>query len=1091
MNQKKLITILATITIIAILSVSSFTQIAVSTATTYNAAKMTVNGVLASDSYVLFPYDKSNLIVGFSKYGELINGEVGQANGQGLEYKGLDVFANPHVLEEDWSQGWLIDIHYASKENVYKNVWAFAMYTDLSGSTGIGGDWQHCTGGPLDAPHGGRKTNAWATTDPIKVLYDGPRQFVALTNTTIYEDSLKTKALVSVTITFVFDKDKKIVILFKDIKRLDKGKWGRTFQVEFSNRGQWDIGTTSSPPSYAHFYDNLTTVYNYEYHDFYNATYNAAGFDMCQMINTAGTYVGFAAFWPQLFGKIVDGTKHITPDDVLSGLCTQVYNRTWLQLRSPSDRNITFSQHLWPTADFYPRGDGLWSDEPMVFKNGILLSRGAGVNQYTWCGTNDTIVLGSEPLDTDYITVVYKHHVPDGGGADDMVDHVTEPKTPYVIGEWCFDLKDEDYCRQFRAVTVYGLTDRHDGDDDDTVAADKIAAGGWSRGADVIDCEVQYYLNETFNPYDLYSAVDKQESRWLYDKLSLDTATSSIVLTAGLDDQLYYAVMPSEYLSLGATAPTWTGYFIREEHTGGANSTWVNTFQNGTGVAHSKNWALKMKGPSNGYEMLKVTPQATTGTTSAPLTLKLKDLVDFDFWYKFISGTQAPHIQIKVYNSSAGGETGNKWANIMAENTNTQQSTSAWTHYTLNTIGDFIDGHNPDTAFCLTGNSGGLPNSTFHSFEYWTSLLGEYYVGSVGIQVNAGNLAYVDDLSVGYLNKTSGIRYERVYNMEENKLIPSDWNDYCSSAERVLINGTLIKRYGYNATDYEPYYVINFESGTITFWHWSSSDHWHLWVLPIGTHVKVLYSTIEENEKGRYEWMVVGKDAASIDAIGAAYMTEAFDSKKDIEVLMTGLDINETVHGPYAPFVMSRATTGTRTDYRDALGRTFLRDDWCTTYPVSSSDMLFSGGPLANLGAEYFNEFTKAFWARTEYVVNNTGQAGKIFALSCWSRNTYGAGYAVISVYKDLNGTIGFLIWGTTGQDTYYACKWFWSIPDGIEAPDGTIVYSGIEYLQHENLGVTDIVLEITYPTIYPIHPTVSIVERLGTISEKVPHSDP
>jgi hypothetical protein len=222
--------------------------------------------------------------------------------------------------------------------------------------------------------------------------------------------------------------------------------------------------------------------------------------------------------------------------------------------------------------------------------------------------------------------------------------------------------------------------------------------------------------------------------------------------------------------------------------------------------------------------------------------------------------------------------------------------------------------------------------------------------------------------------------------------------------------------------------------------------------------------------------MVVGKDAATIDSIGAAYMTEAFDSKKDIEVQVTGLDINETVHGPYAPFVMGRAATGTKANYRDTLGRTFLRDDWCTTYPVSSSNMLFSGGPLANLGAEYFNEFTNAFWARTEYVVNNTGQANKIFALSCWNRTSYGNGYAVISVYKDLNGTIGFLIWGTIGQDTYYAAKWFWE--------------TGIEYLQTENRGVTDIILKIYYPCLDPTHPTFSIVERLGTISEKEPHSD-
>jgi len=54
-------------------------------------------------------------------------------------------------------------------------------------------------------------------------------------------------------------------------------------------------------------------------------------------------------------------------------------------------------------------------------------------------------------------------------------------------------------------------------------------------------------------------------------------------------------------------------------------------------------------------------------------------------------------------------------------------------------------------------------------------------------------------------------------------------------------------------------------------------------------------------------------------------------------------------------------------------------------------------------------------------------------------------------------------------------------------------VYSGIEYLQHENRGVTDIILKITYPTADPTHPTVSIArnERLGTISEKACHDCP
>jgi hypothetical protein len=232
-----------------------------------------------------------------------------------------------------------------------------------------------------------------------------------------------------------------------------------------------------------------------------------------------------------------------------------------------------------------------------------------------------------------------------------------------------------------------------------------------------------------------------------------------------------------------------------------------------------------------------------------------------------------------------------------------------------------------------------------------------------------------------------------------------------------------------------------------------------------------------EHQEGSYEWMVVGKDAKSIDSAGAAYMTQAFDSKKQIHVTTTGLDINEESWGPEAPHVMGGAMTGTRTDYyfdypNDM--RPSIRDDWCTTVAVSSSNMLFSGGPRANLGTEYFNEFTMAFYASNEWVVNNTGHQDEILALSCWDKHSYGSGYATISVYKDLNGTIGFLIWGIDGQDTYFAAKWFWD--------------SGIYYLQQENDGVTDIIIKINYT---PCPPTVSIVERLGTISHKEQHDCP
>ena len=319
------------------------------------------------------------------------------------------------------------------------------------------------------------------------------------------------------------------------------------------------------------------------------------------------------------------------------------------------------------------------------------------------------------------------------------------------------------------------------------------------------------------------------------------------------------------------------------------------------------------------------------------------------------------------------------------------------------------------------------------------------------------------------MNRTSDIKYQRVYNLEEDKLIPCNWTAYCSFAERVLINDTLAYPYRANSTFGYYNYTIDFKTGNITF----------VQTLSAGTRLKILYSTIEENEKGRYEWLVVGRDAATIDSLGAAYVSEAFDSIKDIDVLMMGMDVNETRWGPLAPFVMGGSTSGSRADYRDSLGRPHLRDDWCNTIAIASSDMIFVGGPIAQLGTEYFNEFTDAFFASSAYVINDTGQSNKILPLSCWAKNATGSGYATIGIYKDLNGTIGLVIWGFDGQDTYYASKWFW---DGM---GGT---PGIVQLQSMNRGVTSIVLEITYSALDPTHPTVDIVERLGTISEKDQH---
>lgn len=237
-------------------------------------------------------------------------------------------------------------------------------------------------------------------------------------------------------------------------------------------------------------------------------------------------------------------------------------------------------------------------------------------------------------------------------------------------------------------------------------------------------------------------------------------------------------------------------------------------------------------------------------------------------------------------------------------------------------------------------------------------------------------------------------------------------------------------------------------------------------------------------------------------------------------VKMSGFDMHGTGSDmSYVPniFSVQRSEYGPdRIGYRDDnqsynAGRAALIDDWSchlngTTdsitgekdyvngIPVASSNIINVGGPSANLGAEYWNDFDTAMatlypgvWTPNDI----PGLGWNIVPLTCWDMingsqlpdhvyaPTYNAttgaqiyGYGVISTYQDINGTVGLNIWGYTGQDTYYTC---WSM-----------IHSDVlaKAFQQMPCGVTSLILRFNYT----LHPTdycfVTIVEALGTISE-------
>jgi hypothetical protein len=141
----------------------------------------------------------------------MIDGDMGL----GLKYGDVDVFANPSVARELWCNGWVMDIHYTDG-GYLKNIWAYALYSDRSGPEGVGGDWQILQK-TKDASHeedtpGGRRTNGVAETDPIRLIYDGPRKAIYLLKTTIYdkEESQEGNCLVELTIQLVLTKSQRM-----------------------------------------------------------------------------------------------------------------------------------------------------------------------------------------------------------------------------------------------------------------------------------------------------------------------------------------------------------------------------------------------------------------------------------------------------------------------------------------------------------------------------------------------------------------------------------------------------------------------------------------------------------------------------------------------------------------------------------------------------------------------------------------------------------------------------------------------------------------------------------------------------------------
>jgi len=505
-----------------------------------------VEGVFHSDSYELYPYAQESIDIGFSKYGELIGYNEATGIGLGLQYPGyagagdtydqdqlvetsVDPFANEKIDVDVWMNGWFIDIKYRKVDGTYREIWAFALFSDGSLH---GGSWIKMTSStdpyvsyrplwqeyppyanpdsdayPAPKPaYGGRKSNGDCTTDPITIVYNGPRKYVAVMKTTIKDGAT---SLVELYFTLIFNKADKNVILLKDVKRIyDKGP----LNIQFGNRGEWDL----SPPSYVHFYtDEPVQAWDVdgdgdidpddEGHEFFFA-YTAA--------NKAPK-----KWWDEIpeseYPTHVEG-EEFDPDEYpfSEWFETQYtcYGREWHTDKTIKEHSYAVAQVIDSDAE-YVGALAVWPHPEFWSVQNVY------VNPYLPPATIPLMLTPISRLlewhkwtvDEDPTSGDYPH-----GRLDDRenvwvkVDDMTvEPDIPFIIYEHDFELK-LGVRDVYRIASAYILTDWHDADDYDALDLD-----GDGVRENKIDREIQYQLDEIFNPWDIYDAMHKNTKRWV------------------------------------------------------------------------------------------------------------------------------------------------------------------------------------------------------------------------------------------------------------------------------------------------------------------------------------------------------------------------------------------------------------------------------------------------------------------------------------------------------------------------------------------------------------------------------------------------
>jgi hypothetical protein len=1102
---------------------------------------MNVNGVLTSDTYSLYPFYEKSIDIGFSKFGEMISYDFDSGVGVGVQYPGwesvgthvqtlakdsADIFCNELISTNLWMNGWFIDIKYPTAVGGHKEIWAFAQFSDTEG---IGKDWiqmphvdQYDVARPLWQEYGpfanpeaeaynpdlgndykgGRKTNGWAYTHPIQVLYDGPRKFIALLVTNIGESELE--PLVDIHFTIIFDKVEKYVLILKDVKRT----YGKPFpiNIQFGNRGEWDMISGA----YVHFYtDEPVQWWDLDGDGNINETEMELSSEFFRqwMLNEKYPKKWWQdvdkSDWPEfVLGEPVD------VEDPPEGPHVIDMKEDWLETQYTcltdewhidktikdhgyavaqiigSDEKRVAALAVWPHPEF-------WSVQNSIVHDGIeipLMLRPISrlLNWHKWTVTND----GQDRLD-DRSNVWVK--------VDDMGMGLFEPSVPFIIYEHDFELRLET-AEQYRIVSLYAVTDFHDADDAD------MGFGHVNR----IDREIQYILDEVFKPWDLRKAITTDTKRWVeyFDGVDREEwLCPEEIMLCGLN---CYELKCEEQVEYGLWVPTlpvvcgdeWCcGNGIKltgGEPCDGFDTCWDDY------CSESERVELDLEG--DGVWDYVLTPADVldvdwfTGKVldpfkmwkSKPYFYSIDRCTGAFCIYKVLGSGYIDEIWeldddavIKVLWSARHiTNMGDVWMEELVMPVENGKTNFPLHHSVYDHEEVFIIPSEPmpiyelmpgDFVLCESNGlitldkrfiAGWMKEKT--DLQAWLYIRGETSEGIRNITKHRN------------WNEDVGISNNLPYSFHSEYYIGdvAEWIHETIEVWGAFLNETYIPVEVWDNITWRDEFLddiiarggipVDIDEDGMKFEAWGGFVEvdvvWPEWPLLRGEYVihetdscdelvldtestgadangedmiKIVYNVAS----GRYEWTVVGKDAATVDSVGAALVTAAIKNKR-LEIGMAGLDISETEVANMIPWVMRKFGAGMAAmdyhyDYAGGDHRTALKNDWCTNWAISSSKMISVGGPIANLLSYYANDFTQAFYAIPDFAMGSHW-SGMVVPATCWSgpigediagnphiyASSEDTGYAVIATTKDKNGTVILTVWGHWGRDTFYASKW-------------------------------------------------------------------